>query len=232
MEQGKEPPCFLSLFSGNMVTHLGKREEEDGATSTPQRHSKHHRLYLLQHELEFETNLLEVPCHSSSLRSRGTFLLVNTMHASAFIWHGAKTAPHYKKRASELITRLKSHCPPEMGVAKAGLKVVVEVEEGREKGEFWEAVGGGKSPREAMKLYHSLAKVRAPCDNTPRLFKMTSVSGEFLALEVLNSTRNTLNVPCAFPVLQSELYNASQPGNNTSRDHFSRFLKLQPYLTS
>ena len=202
----------MSLFNGHMITHLGKREETDDDTTIQTRRSKTHRLYILQHELEFETNLLEVPCSSTSLRSRGTLLLVNTAHASAFVWHGAKTAPHYRKRASEIVTQLKSRCPPEMGVAKAGLKVVVELEEGREKGEFWEALGGGKNPREAMKLYYSLSKTRGAVENTPRLFKMTSVSGDFLAVEMINPTRNTLNVPCAFPVLQSELYNASQPG--------------------
>ena len=30
--QGKEPPCFLNLFEGSMIVHIGKRE--DAATNT------------------------------------------------------------------------------------------------------------------------------------------------------------------------------------------------------
>ena len=30
--QGKEPPCFVNLFKGQMIVHIGKREEEQTNT--------------------------------------------------------------------------------------------------------------------------------------------------------------------------------------------------------
>lgn len=48
-------------------------------------------------------------------------------------------------------------------------------------------------------------------DFTPRLFHMTLVSGTFEANEVFCPFQKT-DVPCAYPFLQSDLYNAPQPG--------------------
>lgn len=55
-----EPACFLSLFDGRMITHLGKREDDEKKNT--------YRLYVVLHEHERETSLLEVPCRIESLR--------------------------------------------------------------------------------------------------------------------------------------------------------------------
>lgn len=47
-------------------------------------------------------------------------------------------------------------------------------------------------------------------DFTPRLFQLASITGEFLATEVLNPSRNNLTE--AFPFLQCDLYSVEQPG--------------------
>lgn len=60
VEQGLEPACFLSLFNGHMITHLGKREN-DGQKDT-------HKLYIVQHEHEREVSLLEVVACADNLR--------------------------------------------------------------------------------------------------------------------------------------------------------------------
>lgn len=52
-----------------------------------------------------------------------------------------------------------------------------------------------------------------PAVSTPRLFYMTSVSGVFIATEVTCSFGSNERL-CAFPFLQTELYNkVQQPGN-------------------
>ena len=60
VEQGMEPACFLSLFDGHMITHLGKRDDDEKKNSS--------KLYIVQHEHESEASLLEVPCTTESLR--------------------------------------------------------------------------------------------------------------------------------------------------------------------
>lgn len=47
-------------------------------------------------------------------------------------------------------------------------------------------------------------------DFTPRLFELSSTTGEFIAVEVVNMARN--GETDAFPFLQSDLYSAVQPG--------------------
>jgi len=52
--EGKEPACFLNLFKGRMMIHVGKREEEDTNTQGPW------RMYCLRGEYEREMCLIEV----------------------------------------------------------------------------------------------------------------------------------------------------------------------------
>lgn len=51
-----------------------------------------------------------------------------------------------------------------------------------------------------------------PYSFNPRLFHLTSISGAFEATEIVNPARNNINIVTSFPVLQSDMYNASQPG--------------------
>lgn len=215
--QGKEPPCFLSLFDGTMTVHIGKREDETTTSSGPW------RLYIVRNEFEHETSLLELPCCASSLRSRGTLLLLNGPRAAGFLWHGANTGPHYRRRAKEITDALRKSCPPEMSISGVALGSVTEVEEGAESDEFWKALRA----TDRSSYDSQLRNKDGSGDHTMRLFHMSSVSGEFEATEVLNPLRNNANVPCAFPMLQSDLYKVSQPG--TYYSGLDLFLLL--YLT-
>jgi hypothetical protein len=49
-------------------------------------------------------------------------------------------------------------------------------------------------------------------DFSPRLFHMSSVSGVFEAVEIVNPAINHEGISSAFPFLQSDLYNETQPG--------------------
>lgn len=46
---------------------------------------------------------------------------------------------------------------------------------------------------------------------TPRLFLLSQASGEFAAEEILSPSRMSDGI-CTFPFIQSDLYNAPQPG--------------------
>lgn len=54
-----------------MITHLGKRDDDEKKNT--------HRLYVLQHEHEQETSLLEVPCRIESLRRSVVCILVTSL---------------------------------------------------------------------------------------------------------------------------------------------------------
>ena len=91
--QGKEPPCFLNLFQGQMVVHIGKREEEDTNTQGPW------RFYSVRHEKANEMCLIEINAQISSLRSRSSFILFNVQNGKVFIWHGAKSPQNTRSLA-------------------------------------------------------------------------------------------------------------------------------------
>ncbi len=52
--EGKEQPCFLNMFEGKMVVHIGKREDPASNTPGPW------RLYCLRGDYPREAYLLEV----------------------------------------------------------------------------------------------------------------------------------------------------------------------------
>ncbi|XP_014897424.1 supervillin isoform X6 [Poecilia latipinna] len=81
--QGKEPPCFLQLFQGGLVIHKGKREEP---TST----AADWRLFCVRGELPEEALLLEGDCCCSSLRSRGSVVLLHSQQGVLYLWTGCK----------------------------------------------------------------------------------------------------------------------------------------------
>ena len=99
--QGKEPPCFINLFSDTvMISHFGKREDADTNTGGK------YRLYIVRNELATEAYLMEVTCVCMSLRSRTSFLLLNAHTGWLGVWHGVKSSEDVRERAMELAQRL------------------------------------------------------------------------------------------------------------------------------
>eukprot|EP00105_Crassostrea_gigas_P036050 XP_019920198.1 PREDICTED: uncharacterized protein LOC105321680 isoform X13 [Crassostrea gigas] len=200
--EGKEMPCFLNLFKGRMITHIGKREDE--ATNT----QGAWRCYCVRGEYENETCLIEIPMGADRLRSRASFIMLNVKSGLMFVWHGCKSPPHCREMASKAAERLKDKCPLEVGVKEGIYILITEMEEGSEKPELWSALGVKANTRS---LYCSHMTDPTPYDYTLRVFHMTSVSGNFDVHEILNPSRSPdLSTP--FPVLQADLYNVSQPG--------------------
>ncbi|XP_061169748.1 uncharacterized protein LOC133179062 isoform X3 [Saccostrea echinata] len=200
--EGKEMPCFLNLFQGRMITHIGKREDETTNTQGSW------RCYCVRGEYENELCLIEIPMGANRLRSQASFIVLNIKSGLLFVWHGCKSPPHCRKMATKAAERLKEKCPLEVGVKEECYILITEMEEGSERPEFWSALRVKPNTRS---LYCSLLNDPTSYDYTLRVFHMTSASGSFDVHEILNPSR-TPDLSTPFPVLQSDLYNASQPG--------------------
>ncbi|KAJ8953301.1 hypothetical protein NQ314_007373, partial [Rhamnusium bicolor] len=180
--QGSEPAAFLRLFDGNMVIHNGKRDEAED-TQKP-------RLFIVRGEVENEIYLMEVPLNMSSLRSRSSFVIIDTDGEQVTIWHGAKSSKQKRKVIKDTVYKIMKDKPAELYLDEFEEDLdVVEMDEGSESEDFFRYNG---------------------YDHTLRLFRMSSVTGNFVATEILCPHRSEYSSP--YPFVQSELYSASQPG--------------------
>ncbi|XP_052388915.1 supervillin-like isoform X2 [Carassius gibelio] len=199
VQQGKEPPCFLQCFNGGMIVHSGKREEEQENIQNDW------RLYCVRGELPVEGHLLEVACHCSSLRSRTSMVLLNVNKALIYLWHGCKTQTHTRHVAQTAAEKIKEQRPLEAGLHSSCNVTIHECEEGGEPVELWEALG-----RKDRKAYDCMLQDPGKFNFTPRLFQLSSSSGEFVAQEFFNPSR-AADLVCSLPFLQEDLYSAPQP---------------------
>ncbi|XP_073704171.1 supervillin isoform X2 [Garra rufa] len=199
VQQGKEPPCFLQCFNGGMIVHSGKREEDEENIQNDW------RLYCVRSEVPVEGHLLEVACHCSSLRSRTSMVLLNVNKALIYLWHGCKTQTHTRRVARTAAEKIKEQRPLEAGLHSSCNVTIHECEEGGEPVEFWEALG-----RKDRKAYDCMLQDPGKFNFTPRLFQLTSSSGEFVAQEFYNPSR-AADLVCSLPFLQEDLYSAPQP---------------------
>ncbi|XP_015830099.1 supervillin isoform X8 [Nothobranchius furzeri] len=199
VQQGKEPPCFLQCFNGGMIIHAGKREEEE------ENAQNEWRLYCVRGEDPMEGHLLEVVCHCSSLRSRASMILLNINKAVIYLWHGCKTQMHTRSVGSTAANKIKEQCPLEAGLHSSSKVSIHECDEGVEPPGFWEALGG-----KDRKAYDCMLQDTGKFNFTPRLFQLTSSSGEFVASEFFHPSRGP-DLVSSLPFLQEDLYNAPQP---------------------
>ncbi|XP_069047346.1 supervillin a isoform X4 [Lepisosteus oculatus] len=212
VQQGKEPPCFLQCFSGGMIVHSGKREEEEENTQNDW------RLYCVRGEIPVEGNLLEVACHCSSLRSRTSMILLNINRAVIYLWHGCKAQPHTKEVGRTAANKIKEQCPLEAGLHSSSKVTIHECDEGSEPVGFWEALG-----RRDRKAYDCMLQDPGKFNFTPRLFQLSSSSGEFVATEFFYPAREPELVN-SLPFLQEDLYTAPQPALFLVDNHHEVYL--------
>ncbi|XP_047185774.1 supervillin a isoform X14 [Scophthalmus maximus] len=212
VQQGKEPPCFLQCFKGGMVVHSGKREEEEENTQNDW------RLYCVRAEVEVEGFLLEVACHCSSLRSRVSMVLLSVSQALIYLWHGCKSQTHTREVARTAANKIKEHCPLETGLHSSSKVTIRECDEGAEPTGFWEALR-----RRDRKAYDCMLQDPGRFNFTPRLYQLSSSSGEFAAVEFLYPARDPKQVN-SMPFLQEDLYAASQPALFLVDNHHEVYL--------
>uniref|UniRef100_A0A8C8CGZ5 HP domain-containing protein n=1 Tax=Oncorhynchus tshawytscha TaxID=74940 RepID=A0A8C8CGZ5_ONCTS len=199
VQQGKELPCFLQCFNGGMIIHCGKREEEEENTQTEW------RLYCVRGDVPVEGHLLEVVCHCSSLRSRSSMILLNVNKALIYLWHGCKAQQRTRLVGLTTAQRVKEQCPLEAGLHSSSKVTIIECDEGSEPTGFWDAVG-----RKDRKAYDCMLQDPGKFNFTPRLFQLSSSSGEFVATEFYHPSR-VPDLVSSLPFLQEDLYQASQP---------------------
>uniref|UniRef100_A0A3Q4HYZ5 Supervillin n=1 Tax=Neolamprologus brichardi TaxID=32507 RepID=A0A3Q4HYZ5_NEOBR len=199
VQQGKEPACFLQCFNGGMIVHAGKREEEEENTQSEW------RLYCVRGEVPVEGHLLEVACHCSSLRSRASMILLNINKAIIYLWHGCKTQLHTRSVGNTAALKIKEQCPLEAGLHSSSKVTIHECDEGVEPPGFWEALG-----RKDRKAYDCMLQDPGKFNFTPRLFQLSSTSGDFVANEFFHQSRAP-DLVSSLPFLQEDLYNAPQP---------------------
>ncbi|CAL8274407.1 unnamed protein product [Lota lota] len=187
VHQGQEPPCFLQLFRGGLVTHRGRRDP-------PSAHTAAWRMFCVRGQLPDEGSLLEVECGCSGLRSRGSVVLLNGQQGSLFLWHGCKahsSSREVGKRAVDCLNR-------------SSLTVLV-VEEGSEPAEFWTALGG-----QDRKAYDCMLQDPGKYNFTPRLFHLSVHAGAFRGVE-LQSPARLPGIVMAMPFVLESLFSAPRP---------------------
>ncbi|XP_033964128.1 supervillin a isoform X15 [Pseudochaenichthys georgianus] len=211
VQQGKEPPCFLQCFKGGMVVHSGRREEEENSQSD-------WRLYTVRGEAEVEGHLLEVACHCSSLRSRVSMVMLSVSQPLIYLWHGCKSQTHSKEVARTAANKMKENCPLETGLHSSSKVTIRECEEGAEPTGFWEALG-----RRDRKAYDCMLQDPGRFNFSPRLYQLSSSSGEFAAVEFLYPARDPKLVN-SMPFLQEDLYSDSQPALFLVDNHHEVYL--------
>ncbi|XP_059386893.1 supervillin a isoform X14 [Carassius carassius] len=212
VQQGKEPPCFLQCFNGGMIVHAGKREEEEENVQNDW------RLYCVRGEKPIEGHLLEVVCHCSSLRSRTSMILLNIPKASMYLWHGCKAQMHTCDVGRTAANKIKEQCPLEAGLHSSSKVSILECDEGAEPQGFWEALG-----RRDRKAYDCMLQDPGKFNFTPRLFQLSSTSGEFVAMEFVYPSREP-NLVNSMPFLQEDLYTATQPALFLVDNHHEVYL--------
>ncbi|XP_051677562.2 supervillin isoform X3 [Oryctolagus cuniculus] len=210
--QGKEPPCFLQCFQGGMVVHSGRREEEEENTQSEW------RLYCVRGEVPVEGSLLEVACHCSSLRSRTSMVLLSVNKALIYLWHGCKAQAHTKDVGRTAANKIKEQCPLEAGLHSSSKVTIHECDEGSEPLGFWDALG-----RRDRKAYDCMLQDPGSFNFAPRLFILSSSSGDFLATEFVYPARAP-TVVSSMPFLQEDLYSAPQPALFLVDNHHEVYL--------
>nr|XP_035162942.1 supervillin isoform X15 [Callithrix jacchus] len=210
--QGKEPPCFLQCFQGGMVVHSGRREEEEENVQSEW------RLYCVRGEVPMEGNLLEVACHCSSLRSRTSMVVLNINKALIYLWHGCKAQAHTKEVGRTAANKIKEQCPLEAGLHSSSKVTIHECDEGSEPLGFWDALG-----RRDRKAYDCMLQDPGSFNFAPRLFILSSSSGDFVATEFVYPARAP-SVVSSMPFLQEDLYSAPQPALFLVDNHHEVYL--------
>ncbi|XP_056635872.1 uncharacterized protein LOC130444644 isoform X1 [Diorhabda sublineata] len=194
--QGSEPAAFLRLFHGNMVIHRGKRDIVENLESS--------KLFLVRGENLDEIYLMEVPLRMSSLRSKSSFVIVNVEDEQIIIWHGIKSSSQKRKVAKKAVENLMRYKPSELNLDRFDEDLdIIELREGDESEEFFNIIGKDRDS------YYSLVNKDEDTEHTARLFRLSSITGDFVATEILCPHRSEHSSP--YPFVQSELYSSSQP---------------------
>lgn len=183
--QWSEPAVFFHIFPKPIVVLDAKFD-----CFNPD--SPH--LFLIRGEQQNELHLIEVPFLKKNFRSRGVFLVVIPSKSSIFRWKGSKIAAEL-----ELTVKMLNFRDILMDYVKSWSNFqVLEVEEG-DSSYFFEG--------DDSEYFH----VKVDCNFSPKLYYLSTITGEFSAVEVEYPLRKENSV-AAFPFLQSHLSTSDETG--------------------
>ncbi|XP_034548396.1 gelsolin-like isoform X2 [Notolabrus celidotus] len=156
--QGKEPAHLMSLFGGKpMVVYKGGTSRAGGESVEADT-----RLFQVRSNPAGNSRAVEVEASASNLNSSDVFLLVSP--SGSWMWKGRSSSGAEVKGAEHLVGML--NVTP------------TQLQEGREEGAFWEALGGKEDYCHSPRLQNNIEA------HPPRLFSCSNKTGNFLMDEV------------------------------------------------
>ena len=196
VDQGKEDAAFLNLFDSHMMIHDGSR--------TLRRHSLESSLYVMRGESSEEACMVQVPKKFSSLRSRGAFILIDSKNKKMYVWIG-QNCPIHKIEMAKQVSESSHYSKVD--------HFKIENEKQYEESISWKNAMKCEENIESTPLYlcaKNQLENKTECSSV-RMFRMTSLSGEFVVNEVLCPFLKA-DVPNCLPFNQEDLYSVQQPG--------------------
>ncbi|XP_006001649.1 gelsolin [Latimeria chalumnae] len=156
--QGQEPPHLVSLFKGKtLIIHAGGTSRQGGQTA-----SADQRLFHVRMSSNGAKRAVEVKRDASSLNSNDAFVLKAPQET--YIWKGTGATEDEINAAKYVASIL-------------GGKAV-EVQEGKEPGNFWLPLGGKKGYQTSTALKSQILS------KSPRLFGCSNKTGRLIVEEV------------------------------------------------
>lgn len=169
--QGKEPAHFLTIFNGEMIIlRGGKASSFDGEKAVDTGIPENFLLQVRGND-SHNTRATEVDLRAASLNTNDVFLLKNG--GNKYIWCGKGSTGDEREMAKKIAAVI---APVEQET----------VYEGKEKPDFWKAIGGQEE-------YASDKRLADSSDTMPaRLFQCSNASGVFKVEEITNFTQTDL----------------------------------------
>lgn len=169
--QGKEPAHFLTIFSGKMIIlRGGKASSFDGEEAVDTGIPENFLLQVRGND-SHNTRATEVDLRAASLNTNDVFLLKTG--GNNYIWCGKGSTGDEREMAKKIAAVI---APGEQET----------VYEGKEKPDFWKAIGGQEEYAHDKRLADSSNTMPA------RLFQCSNASGVFKGEEIMNFTQSDL----------------------------------------
>ncbi|KAM4574254.1 scinderin like a [Fundulus diaphanus] len=154
--QSQEPPHLVSLFKNKpLVIHLGGTSRKGGDSKPAST-----RLFHIRQSSTKALRAVEVEATASKLNTNDVFVLKSP--DSLFVWKGKGASPD-EMNAAKYVASLLGGTP-------------IEMEESKEKADFWSALGGKKDYQTSITLQKNI--------KPPRLFGCSNKTGRLTAEEV------------------------------------------------
>lgn len=173
--QGKEPMHFRSLFEGRMIICNGGVASGFNGSNEASNDSESIALYHVKGSSVSNTCACQVEASGKKLNSGDCFVLVTPNEL--YVWSGEHSSAAEQDVAQNVAALL----------ATSDSVEVMNLSEGSETDEFWEALGGQETEYASETQGDALPQ-------SPRLFECSNTTGKFKVDEIINFTQSDLCV--------------------------------------